>query len=147
MPKAPMSPGTSATGSCSARSGGALWWRTAGCAGSGPGSRLSTGLPPLTSIHRAAGGKLDCGDYRQRLLEQPDGEVVQVRAAGTADGRGVGEVSAGTEDATRAAQHDGAAAAVGGEFLARVGDLADQGNAEVVAGRPVDLQRGGVVGA
>ena len=93
----------------------------------------------------ADGGALDRGDDRERLLEQPDREVVQMRAVRTADRVSVAEVSPGAEDPARAAQHDRAAPAAGGKVLAGGRELLDQPDAEEVARRPADLQRRHVV--
>ncbi len=90
-------------------------------------------------------GALDGRDDRERLLEQPDREVVQVRAVRTVNRVPVGEVSPGAEHPARAAQHDRPAALAGRELLAGDRDLLDQPDTEEVAGRAVDLQRCHVV--
>ena len=91
------------------------------------------------------GCALDRGDNGQGLFEQADGVVVQVRAARAGDGADVGEVGTSAEDAACAAQDD-RAAAICSQFLAGISDLADQSDTEVVAGRPIDLERGDIVG-
>ena len=87
---------------------------------------------------------LDRGDDRQRLLEQPDGDVVQVRSTVAADAPGrAAEVRTRTEVLALAAQHDGTRVAAC-NLGHLVGEMGEDVDVEVVVRAPADLDGGDV---
>jgi hypothetical protein len=90
----------------------------------------------------ANGGTLDRGDDWERLLKQPDRDVVQMFTIGQSVrlAFAAAEVRAGTEVLTFTAQHGGTALSVIRQALECLGKVSDQIDIKEVVWRPPDLE-------